>query len=237
MVLALVSNPYLRHQSQEEVLGPESQELIEYDYQRQDFYGDEYRFNVWWWVWGESLEQELEADALSRALHCIWWAKKVRTDPFVNVSSNSVPPFEEPRTPTFVLWIGTSISKVIDEKKVGIEAGVVVEKEKIYTIIRDGCFKPHLNLQEKLASLVSRRWYRVVFVEVGTNDISNAPVENSRDLLELKLASYFSSVVSVLRRGLKIVVVKPIPGLDSRQVMNQWFCDRLAQMFHGINNV
>ena len=81
----------------------------------------------------------------------------MRTDPFVNVSSNSVPPFEEPRTPTFVLWIGTSISKVIDEKKVGIKAGVVVEKEKIYTVIRDGYFKPHLNLQEKLATLVSRR--------------------------------------------------------------------------------
>ena len=114
---------------------------------------------------------------------------------------------------------------------------MVVEKEKIYTIICDGCFKPHLNLEEKLASLVSRRWYSVVLIEVGTNDNSNAPVENSRDLLELKLASYFSSVVSVLRPGLKVIVVQPIPRLDSRQVLNQWFCDRLAQMFHGLNNV
>ena len=103
------------------------------------------------------MEQELETDEISMALHNVWWAKRVKTDPFLNVSSNCVPPFEEPRTPTFVLWIGTSISKVIDEKKVGVEAGVVVEKEKIYTIICDGCFKPHLNLQEKLASLVSRR--------------------------------------------------------------------------------
>ena len=69
----------------------------------------------------------------------------------------TLPPFEEPRTLTFVLWIGISISKFIDEKKVGIEAGVVVEKEKIYTVIRDGYFKPHLNLEEKLATLVSRR--------------------------------------------------------------------------------
>ena len=32
----------------------------------------------------------------------------------------TLPPFEEPRTLIFVLWIGTSISNVIDEKKVGI---------------------------------------------------------------------------------------------------------------------
>ena len=183
------------------------------------------------------MEQELETDEISTALRYVWWAKRVKTDPFLNVSSNCVPPFEEPRTPTFVLWIGTSISKVIDEKKVGIEAGVVVEKEKMYTMIRDRCFKPHLNLHERLATLVSRRWYSVVFIEVGTNDISNAPVENSQDLLELKLASYFSSVVSVLRPGLKVIVVLPIPRLDSRQVINQWFCDRLAQIFHGLNNV
>ena len=183
------------------------------------------------------MEQELDTDEISTAWHYVWWAKRVKTDPFLNVSSNCVPPFEEPRTPTFVLWIGTSILKVIDEKKVGIKAGVVVEKEKIYTIIRDECFKPHLNPQEKVASLVSRRWYSVVLIEVGTTDISNAPVEIPRDLLELKLASYFFSVVSVLRPSLKVVVVKPTPRLDSRQVMNQWFCDRLAQMFHGINNV
>ena len=87
------------------------------------------------------MDQELETDEISTALRYVWWAKRVKTDPFLNVSSNCVPPFEEPRTPTIVLWIGTSISKVIDEKKVGIEAGVVVEKEKIYTIIRNGCFK------------------------------------------------------------------------------------------------
>lgn len=34
-----VSNPYPRQQGQQEVLGHESQELIEYDYQMQDFYG------------------------------------------------------------------------------------------------------------------------------------------------------------------------------------------------------
>ena len=33
VALALVSNPYLRQQGQQEVLGPESQELKEYDYQ------------------------------------------------------------------------------------------------------------------------------------------------------------------------------------------------------------
>ena len=95
VVLALVSNPYLRQQGQQEVLGPESQELIEYDYQRQDFYGDDFRFNLWWWVWGESLEQELETDEISTALHYVWWAKRVKTDPFLNVSSNCVPPFEQ----------------------------------------------------------------------------------------------------------------------------------------------
>ena len=111
--------------------------------------------------WGNHWNKSLKQMKFQR--HCTSSGEsRVKTDPFINVSSNCVPPFEEPRTPTFVLWIGTSILKVIDEKKVGIEAGVVVE-EKIYTVIRVGCFKPHLNLQEKLASLDQQKMVQRCF--------------------------------------------------------------------------
>ena len=126
LVLAGVSNPYLRQQGQQE--GPESPELIEYDFQRQYFYGDDFRFNLWRWEWGESLEQELEIDEITTALNYDLWARRVKVDPFVNVSSIRVPPSEEPRKPTVDLWIGTSILKAIDEEKVGAETGAVVEK-------------------------------------------------------------------------------------------------------------
>ena len=74
---------------------------------------------MWWWVWGE---QELEKDEITTAMHYIWLARRVKTNPFVNVSSNLVLPFEEPSNSTVVLWIGTSISKVIDGKKIGAKA-------------------------------------------------------------------------------------------------------------------
>ena len=82
LVLALVSNPYLHQQGQQG--GPESQELIEYEYQRQSFYGGDFRFNLWWWVWGE---QELEKDEITTAMHYVWLARRVKTNPFVDVSS------------------------------------------------------------------------------------------------------------------------------------------------------
>ena len=81
LVLAGVSNPYLRQQGQQE--GPESPELIEYDFQRQYFYGDDFRFNLWRWEWGESLEQELEIDEITTALDYVLWARRVKVDPFV----------------------------------------------------------------------------------------------------------------------------------------------------------
>ena len=66
-------------------------------------------------------EQELEIDEITTAMHYVWLVRRVKTDPFVYVSSDRVPPFEEPRKPTVILWTGTSISKVIDETKIGVK--------------------------------------------------------------------------------------------------------------------
>ena len=61
----------------------------------------------------------------------------------MNVSSNRVLPFEEPREPSVVLWIGTFVWKVIDEKKVGAETRTLanidartVRRILLYDLIR-----------------------------------------------------------------------------------------------------
>ena len=44
---------------------------------------DDFRFKLWRWEWGESLEQELEIDEITTALDYVLWARRVKVDPFV----------------------------------------------------------------------------------------------------------------------------------------------------------
>ena len=100
----------------------------------------------------------------------------------MNVSSNRVLPFEEPREPSVVLWIGTFVWKVIDEKKVGAETKTLanidartVRRILFYDLdrlVRIAALKPDLTEQNKLNRLAwiktkmrkSRRtWDEVIF--------------------------------------------------------------------------
>ena len=132
-----------------------------------------------------------------------------------------------------VLWIGTSISdQSIDTMEIGKITKTDITKEKMFTIIGDGKIKPHLNLQDQARSLVEKQGYSFVIIECGVNDISNAPAENPKVILEEKLDSLRELVVDMKKPGMQIILVKPVQRIDSdqKEKLSQWFGKKLESL-------
>ena len=227
--------------------------MQEFMFQFREWKEDDFNLNVWWLVWGEKIEsevrnecmklgQEFEAANASRSLQYVWWAQPIKVDPYANISNNKVPPTNELLVKDQrikVLWIGTSISnQSIDTVEIGKKTKTDITKEKMFTIIGDGKIKPHLNLQDQARSLVEKQGYSFVIIECGVNDISNAPAEHPKVILEEKLDSLREVVVDMKKPGMQVILVKPVQRIDSdqKEKLSQWFGKRL-ESFENIAGV
>ena len=247
-VLFTCSNPYKNRQA---CMVDEGVEQREYRYQFREWNSDENMINVWWLVWGEKIELEVRTECQKLSieyevtndsrpnftLQYVWWAQPNKSNPFANVSNTRVPPPQElvAKVQSIkILWIGTSISdQSIKTNEIERKTASVIQKEKIFTIIRDGKIKPHLNLQDQARSLINRQEYNFVILECGVNDISNAPVDNPTAALEEKISTLKQLVLSLVKPEMEIIVVKPVMRIDCshKEKLSQWFGRRLETVF------